>query len=135
MGGGRHYSVVRCRGLILPDNLYTVFNAVLNDFLIPNFGWVFILSSIGFVGFSIYLAFSRFGVIKLGAQDEEPEFSTISWVAMMFNAGMGIGLMFYGVAEPMSHMSDPPGGLAKPTSLTAAQTAMEYSYFHWAFHP
>jgi choline-glycine betaine transporter len=53
----------------------------------------------------------------------------------MFSAGMGIGLMFYGVAEPMSHMSSPPGGLAKPDSLGAAQTAMEYSYFHWAFHP
>src|SRR5215203_2211317 len=54
---------------------------------------------------------------------------------MMFSAGMGIGLMFFGVAEPMSHMGTPPFGLAEPDTKGAAQVAMEYSYFHWAFHP
>ena len=122
-------------GILFTDNLAAVFNAVLWSFLVPNFGWVFILSSFGFLTFSIYLAFSRYGKIRLGGQDEQPEFSTVSWVAMMFSAGMGIGLMFFGVAEPLSHMSSPPGGTAEAGTRGAAQVAMEYSYFHWAFHP
>ncbi len=122
-------------GILFPTNLYNVSSVVLIDFLIRNFSWVFILSSIGFVGFCVYLAFSRYGGIRLGGQNEQPEFRTVSWVAMMFSAGMGIGLMFYGVAEPMSHMSAPPGGLAQPNSLEAGKLAMEYSYFHWMLHP
>jgi glycine betaine transporter len=59
----------------------------------------------------------------------------VSWVAMMFSAGMGIGLMFYGVAEPIYHLGAPPHGLAKANTRDAAQVAMEYSYFHWAFYP
>ena len=122
-------------GVFFADSLAAVFDAVLFDFLIPNFGWVFILSSFGFLSFSVYLAASRYGRIRLGGEDERPEFSTVSWVAMMFSAGMGIGLMFYGVAEPMSHMGTPPFGLADPNTKGAAQVAMEYSYFHWALHP
>jgi glycine betaine transporter len=122
-------------GLLFTDNLAAVFDAVLWSFLVPNFGWVFILSSFGFLAFSLYLAFSRYGKIRLGGQDEQPEFSTVSWVAMMFSAGMGIGLMFFGVAEPLSHMSSPPAGTAEAGTRGAAQVAMEYSYFHWAFHP
>src|ERR687898_740486 len=122
-------------GILFTDSLAAVFDAVLWGFLVPNFGWVFILSSFGFLAFSLYLAFSRYGKIRLGGQDEQPEFSTVSWVAMMFSAGMGIGLMFFGVAEPLSHMGAPPFGLAEPNTKGAAQVAMEYSYFHWAFHP
>ena len=122
-------------GIFFTESLAAVFDAVLWSFLVPNFGWMFILSTFGFLVFSLYLAFSRYGKIRLGAQDEQPEFSTVSWVAMMFSAGMGIGLMFYGVAEPLSHMGTPPFGLADPNTKGAAQVAMEYSYFHWAFHP
>jgi glycine betaine transporter len=122
-------------GVFFADSLAAVFDAVLFSYLIPNFGWVFILSSFGFLAFSIYLAASRYGRIRLGGDDERPEFSTVSWVAMMFSAGMGIGLMFFGVAEPMSHMGTPPFGLADPNTKGAAQVAMEYSYFHWALHP
>ncbi len=122
-------------GILFTDNLAAVFDAVLWSFLVPNFGWVFILSSFGFLAFSLYLAFGRYGKIRLGGQDEQPEFRTVSWIAMMFSAGMGIGLMFYGVAEPLSHMSSPPAGTAKAGTRDAAQVAMEYSYFHWAFHP
>ena len=122
-------------GVFFADSLSAVFDAVLFSYLIPNFGWVFILSSFGFLAFSIYLAASRYGRIRLGGDDERPEFSTVSWVAMMFSAGMGIGLMFFGVAEPMSHMGTPPFGLADPNTKGAAQVAMEYSYFHWALHP
>ncbi len=122
-------------GILFTDNLAAVFDAVLWSFLVPNFGWVFILSSFSFLAFSLYLAFGRYGKIRLGGQDEQPEFRTVSWIAMMFSAGMGIGLMFYGVAEPLSHMSSPPAGTAKAGTRDAAQVAMEYSYFHWAFHP
>jgi glycine betaine transporter len=122
-------------GIFFTDNLAAVFNAVLFNFLVPNFGWVFILATFGFLVFSLYLAFSRYGRIRLGGEDEQPEFRTVSWVAMMFSAGMGIGLMFFGVAEPLSHMSSPPAGTAEAGTREAAQVAMEYSYFHWAFHP
>src|SRR5918992_1115950 len=122
-------------GILGTESLAAVFDAVLWSFLVPNFGWVFILSSFGFLAFAVYLAFSRYGKIRLGAQDEQPEFSTVSWVAMMFSAGMGIGLMFFGVAEPLSHMGAPPFGLADPNTRGAAQVAMQYTYFHWAFHP
>ena len=122
-------------GILATESLAAVFDAVLWSFLVPNFGWVFILSSFGFLAFSVYLAFSRYGKVRLGGQDERPEFSTVSWVAMMFSAGMGIGLMFFGVAEPLSHMGVPPFGLADPNTKGAAQVAMQYTYFHWAFHP
>jgi len=65
-------------GILFTDNLAAVFDAVLWSFLVPNFGWVFILSSFGFLAFSMYLAFSRYGKVRLGGQDEQPEFSTVS---------------------------------------------------------
>jgi glycine betaine transporter len=121
-------------GVFFTENLSAVASAVLG-FLIDAFGWVFILATFGFLIFVCFLAFSRYGRIKLGADEDEPEFRTSSWVAMMFSVGMGIGLMFYGVAEPISHMSAPPNGLAKPGTEAAASLAMDYSYFHWALHP
>ncbi|WP_084696924.1 BCCT family transporter [Phycicoccus jejuensis] len=100
-----------------------------------NFGWFFVLTSGGFVVFSAFLAVSRYGNIKLGPDDSVPEFSTFSWVSMMFATGMGIGLMFYGVAEPLTHLNTPPLGLAEPGSDEAAHLAMEYTFFHWGVHP
>src|SRR4028119_26596 len=122
-------------GVFFAESLAAIFDSVLFGFLVPNFGWVFILSSFGFLAFSLYLAFSRYGRIRLGADDEQPEFRTVSWVAMMFSAGVGSGLRCFGVAEPMTHMGAPPGGAAEANTRGAAQVAMEYSYFHWAFHP
>ena len=78
-------------GVFFAESLAAVFDSVLFGFLVPNFGWVFILSSFGFLAFSVYLAFSRYGRIRLGGDDEQPEFSTVSWVAMMFSAGMASG--------------------------------------------
>jgi glycine betaine transporter len=100
-----------------------------------NFGWLFVLTSAGFVLFSAYLAISRFGNIRLGPDDSEPEFSTFSWVSMMFATGMGIGLMFWGVAEPLTHFNAPPLGETEAGSPDAAADAMQYAYFHWGFHP
>lgn len=122
-------------GVFFTENLNAVANLVLYEFLIPNFGWAFVLLSFGFVAFSVYLAFSRFGKIRLGADGELPEFRTVSWIAMMFSAGMGIGLMFYGAYEPLYHFANPPFGLAEAGTREAGQTAMEYSFFHWALHP
>ena len=100
-----------------------------------NFGWFFVLTSGAFLLFSVFLAATRYGNIKLGADDLVPEFSTFSWVSMMFATGMGIGLMFYGVAEPLTHLNAPPMGMAEPGSEEAAHLAMEYTFFHWGFHP
>jgi BCCT, betaine/carnitine/choline family transporter len=83
----------------------------------------------------LYLAFSRYGSIRLGRDDEEPEFRTVSWIAMMFSAGMGIGLMFFGVYEPITYLAAPPHGLAEANTKEAAELAMQFTYFHWAFHP
>ena len=86
--------------------------------LTDNFGWMFILVSAAFLIFSVYLAVTRYGNIKLGPDDSTPEFSTFSWVSMMFATGMGIGLMFWGVAEPLTYLtatdegSIPPGRAA-----------------------
>lgn len=100
-----------------------------------NFGWFFVLASAGFVLFSAVLAFTRYGNIRLGPDDSVPEFSTFSWVSMMFATGMGIGLMFYGVAEPLTHLNTPPMGMAEAGSEGAAHLALEYTFFHWGFHP
>jgi len=100
-----------------------------------NFNWLFVLASGGFVLFSAVLAVSRYGNIKLGPDDSKPEFSTFSWVSMMFATGMGIGLMFYGVAEPLTHLNTPPMDMAEPGTEAAAHLAMEYTFFHWGFHP
>jgi choline/carnitine/betaine transport len=100
-----------------------------------NTGWLFVLTSSGFVVFVVWLALSRFGNIPLGRDDEEPEFRTISWIAMMFSAGMGIGLMFYGVSEPVTHFVTPPPGTGDPGNPQAVQNAMATTLFHWTLHP
>ena len=100
-----------------------------------NTGWLFVLTSSAFVVFVIWLALGKFGNIPLGRDDEEPEFRTISWVAMMFSAGMGIGLMFYGVSEPISHFVTPPPGTGAAGNTEAAQHAMATTMFHWTLHP
>src|SRR6476660_10139964 len=100
-----------------------------------NTGWLFVLTSSGVVVFVLWLALSRFGNITLGRDDEEPEFKTISWVSMMFSAGMGIGLMFYGVSEPITHFATPPPGTGAAGNPEATQNAMATTLFHWTLHP
>ena len=99
-----------------------------------NFGWLYLLISSGFVIFTLSLAFSRFGSIRLGPEGEPPEFSFNSWLAMIFSGGMGVGLVFWGVAEPIMHLSSPPLGIGTPGSIEAAQAGMRYSFFHWGLH-
>lgn len=117
-------------GLALPDSFADVSSSALS-FVVDNFGWAFILFTAVFVVFVIAIAASKFGSIKLGAINEEPEFSTVSWIAMMFAAGMGIGLMFYGASEPLAFYRDGVPGHEPQEVGTAMATAM----FHWTLHP
>ena len=121
-------------GVLDNESVATVADDVLS-WIISTFGWLFVLSTAAFLVFAGILAFSRFGRVRLGKDDDRPEFRTTSWIAMMFSAGMGIGLMFFAVAEPISHLTAPPAGTVKAGSEAAAQQAMSLSYFHWALHP
>lgn len=111
------------------------FNAAAMSAVTGAFGWVYLIATTMFIVFLIFLASSRFGRIRLGREDERPEFSTAAWLAMLFSAGMGIGLVFYGVAEPMTHFSSPPPfGTSEGGTLEAGQLAMQYTFFHWGLH-
>lgn len=103
------------------------------NLLVDHFGWFYILSMTGFLVFVFVLGLSRFGSIKLGPDDSTPDFSTPSWFAMLFSAGMGIGLLFFSVAEPITHYVHPPEGRGE--SLDAARRAMGLTFFHWGLHP
>ena len=117
----------------------SIFPIYLNDFfnnvqgwLSTNLGWVYVLSIGIILLISIYLCFSRLGDIKLGQDHEQPEFKNLSWFSMLFSAGMGIGLMFWGVSEPIMHLSHPPVGEA--FSVNSAKDAMQITFFHWGIH-
>lgn len=97
------------------------------------FGSIYIVSVSLFVIFCLYLMFSRYGKIRLGKDSDRPEFSTVSWIAMLFTAGMGIGLLYWGVAEPVMHYLTPPTEAA--STAAAATLSMTYTYFHWGMHP
>jgi choline/glycine/proline betaine transport protein len=97
-------------------------------------GWLYVLTVNAALAFVAYLAVSRHGTIRFGGEDAQPEFSTAAWFAMLFSAGMGIGLLFYGVAEPMYHLVKPPHG-AEPYSVAAYRDAMATTYLHWGLHP
>jgi glycine betaine transporter len=121
-------------GVVFTDSLASATESTLS-WLLERFGWLFVLSAAAFVAFAAYMGFSRYGTMRLGRDEDRPEFRTSSWVAMMFSAGMGIGLMFYGVAEPISHLAAPPLGKGEPGTPETAQVAMQYTYFHWALTP
>jgi choline/glycine/proline betaine transport protein len=95
-------------------------------------GWFFILSVNVFLVFMIYLAFSKFGNIRIGGQSARPEFKTLSWFAMLFSAGMGIGLLFWSISEPIYHYLSPP--MAAGETAEAAKEAMKFTFLHWGFH-
>jgi glycine betaine transporter len=116
---------------ITANESLTAATGVILDFLIGDMGSVYVLAVCGFVGICVFLMFSRYGHIRLGKDDDRPEFQTLSWISMMFAAGMGIGLLFYGVAEPISHFAAPPPGLAAAQSEEAARVAMQYTFLHW----
>ncbi|MBY0098459.1 glycine betaine uptake BCCT transporter [Mesobacillus maritimus] len=104
----------------------------LQAFITSAFGWYYLILVTVIVVFCVFLIFSPVGAIKLGKPDEKPEFTKASWFAMLFSAGMGIGLVFWGAAEPLSHFITPP--LAEGGTNAAHKEAMRYTFFHWGIH-
>lgn len=123
-------------GVFWPQHLQDVATAAL-DGLVRYGGWLLILIVSGFVVFALWLAFSRYGTINLGEDGEKPEFRTVSWFAMMFGAGMGIGLVFFGASEPVEHFVNPPPGAEGENGGQdqQIQDAMATTLFHWVLHP
>lgn len=105
----------------------------IQGFIVSKFGWFYLLSATAFLSFAIFLIVSKYGNIVLGKDGDKPQYSYITWFGMLFSAGMGIGLVFWGAAEPISHFHNPPiDGLSESE---AAKVAMRYSFFHWGLHP
>jgi len=102
------------------------------DFVSTTFGWLYVGAVASFIAFAVWLAFGRFAQLRLGADDDRPDFSTLSWFAMLFSAGMGIGLVFYGVAEPIMHYQSPPS--LEGGTLAARKAALPLTMFHWGVH-
>ena len=117
--------------IIAPTSITTVGDASLG-WVTENFGWMFGVLAVVIALFMMVLAYSRTGGVRLGADDEKPEFSTVSWIAMLFSAGMGIGLLFFGPYEPLTYFLDPPHGVtAEAGSPDAALAAMAQVMLHW----
>lgn len=117
--------------LIAGESAEEAFNTA-RVFITDSANWLFVAAVNIFIGFSLYFAFSKFGKIRLGGQGAEPDFTTMAWFAMLFSAGMGIGLMFYAVAEPMWHLINPPHAEAGTTE--AVRDAMGITFLHWGLH-
>ncbi|MCQ4326844.1 choline transporter [Stutzerimonas stutzeri] len=114
-----------------PELAGEVFSASL-AFITTNFGWFYMLAVAFFLVFIVGIALTRWGSIKLGPDHAEPQYSFPAWFAMLFSAGYGIALLFFGVAEPVLHYSTPPVGA--PETVDAAKQAMQIAFFHWGFH-
>ncbi|MGP5175952.1 BCCT family transporter [Psychrobacter immobilis] len=104
----------------------------LQNFITDKFGWMFVILMNVALVFCIYLAASRYGDIRLGQQTEKPQYSLFSWIGMLFSAGIGIGLVYWGTAEPLYHFMAPPLGEAE--TIEAAKQAMSISFLHWGLH-
>ncbi|MBM6616846.1 glycine betaine uptake BCCT transporter [Bacillus suaedaesalsae] len=118
-------------GVIAPTHLGETMDTT-KAFFLSQFGWFYQLAATFFIIFAVFLIFSRYGKIKLGKDEDKPEFNRVTWFAMLFSAGMGIGLLFFGVSEPMSHFMNPPMG--EGGTPEAAKLAMRYTFLHWGLH-
>ncbi|ANZ33440.1 BCCT family transporter [Staphylococcus carnosus] len=123
--------IVVLAGAIFPSQFDKITNAV-KLWITNDLGWYYLILTTIIVFFCVFLIFSPIGKLKLGKPNDKPEFNTISWFAMLFSAGMGIGLVFYGAAEPMGDFAAPPN--AKPETAQAYTEALRSSFFHWGFH-
>lgn len=117
-------------GVIMPNAFGHVAN-ILYEFTTVDFGWFYLLTVFLIVVFLIGLAISKYGAIRLAGEGEKPEYPFFTWIGMLFSAGFGVGLVFWGVAEPMSHFFTPPFENVEAQTETAARLAMGYSFFHW----
>ncbi|UYB35902.1 BCCT family transporter [Arthrobacter koreensis] len=118
--------------IVFPDAATEMFNSVQNN-VIRWFGWYYVAAIAVFVVFALWIGLSRYGDIKLGKDEDEPEFSIRSWFSLLFAAGMGIGLVFFGVAEPLNHFASPRPGV-EGTPIQLAQQALTQTYLHWGLH-
>jgi choline/glycine/proline betaine transport protein len=116
---------------LLPDTAGTLFSAT-QAWIVDTFGWFYLLAVAVFLLFSAALAISSYGAIRLGPDHSRPDYSNISWFSMLFSAGMGIGLLFFGVGEPIMHYVSPPQG--DGATIPAAREAMSLTFFHWGLH-
>ncbi len=123
--------LITITGSIWPDFTESFFKNIQN-WLVAQASWIYILAVAGMGIFSFWLMFSRMGDIKLGPNHSEPDYTYSSWFAMLFSAGMGIGLLFFGVAEPIMHFASPPVG--DPQTIASAKEAMNITFFHWGLH-
>lgn len=124
-------AVIVALGAIFPTQFGSI-TADISAWISKYFGWYYMIITIGMVFFCVFIIFSPIGKLKLGKPHDKPEFNTISWFAMLFSAGMGIGLVFYGAAEPMSHFVSPPN--ADPETKAAMTESMRSTFLHWGFH-
>lgn len=120
--------------ILLPDAAATVFNSIQN-WIVLNLGWYYMIIVAFFIAVAVTIAFSRLGRIKLGFDDDEPEFGVLSWFAMLFAAGMGIGLVFYGVGEPLTYATVQPKPGWQGSEADLAGLAMAQTFVHWGLHP
>lgn len=104
---------------------------ILFDFTTINFGWFYLIAVFIFVLFLIGLSFGKYGKVRLGPTSSRPEYPFFTWIAMLFSAGFGAGLVFWGVAEPMSHFFETPFSGVEAQTEEAARVAMGYALFHW----
>lgn len=118
--------------VIFPDRVEDVVDALQAN-VVGSFSWYYVLLVAAFVAFALWMGLGRYGHIRLGNDDDEPEFSRGAWFAMLFAAGMGVGLVFWGVAEPLSHFSDPKPGV-EGTQSGLAQIGLAQTYIHWGIH-
>lgn len=123
--------LVSSTSVLYPDVTEHLLNAIKN-FIFVNLNWMYVWAVTAFVIFLIYLMFSKYGKIRLGDNESRPEHSFFSWVAMLFSAGMGIGLMYFGVAEPMQHYASEVFGVTQ--YVNKAKNAQLYTFFHWGIH-
>lgn len=121
-------------GFVSPSGLGSTASAAL-DWVITNTGWLFVIAASVFTVFVLVVAAGRFGRIPLGKDGEKPQFKTVSWISMMFATGMGIGLVFYGVGEPLFFYMSPPPGTVEGQTDAALSTAMGTTLFHWTLFP
>ncbi|MGK7890211.1 MAG: BCCT family transporter [Leptolyngbyaceae cyanobacterium] len=121
--------------IIFREPAETAFGQI-QSFIAEGMGWFMILAVSIYLTIAILLALSRFGSVRIGGQDARPEFPTFAWMAMLISAGMGIGLMFWSVAEPIYHFQSPPSilGSIDPGTNDAAQQALNVTFFHWGLH-
>ena len=118
--------------VVLAPNSFELMTQQLNQWVTTSFSWFYVLSVAIFLILLIFVALSDMGKITLGPDHSTPDYNNASWFAMLFTAGMGIGLMFFGVAEPVMHYVTPPSG--EPETIQAAQQAMRVTFFHWGLH-